>query len=137
MSESQRIVGLTKKGKEFFKMTSTSTETIRSICIEDTRIWTGCEFIHNIYDNGKDSGFFAAQDAINDLYVGNITRDTDFDAVLACQDCCIRVLHGSTQYCEVRIPCCCSVLIQEYLIISCMMYIHLVIIRCFLLVYGC
>lgn len=100
-SHSQRIVGLTKKGKEFFKLTSSLTETIQSISVEDTRIWTGCEYIYNLYDNGKDTAYFISKDKINNVIVINLTRDSDYDAVLACQDNCIRIIHGSQLYLEI------------------------------------
>lgn len=101
MSHSQRIIGYTKKGKDFFKLTSSLTETIQNIAVEDTRIWTGCEYIYNLYDNGKDTAFFIARDTINDLIVARVTRDNDFDAVLACQDNCIRIVYGSQLFLEI------------------------------------
>lgn len=49
----QTVKGLTKKGKEFFTMSSSLTEPIQSIHIENTMIWTSCESILNTYDDGK------------------------------------------------------------------------------------
>lgn len=101
LSHSQRIVGLTKKGKEFFKLTSTLTEPIRKIVVEDTRIWTGCENIYNLFDDGKDAAYFISRGQINDLLVANVTRDTDFDTVLACQDKFIRIIRTSQLFAEI------------------------------------
>ena len=101
MSHSQRIVGLSKKGKEFFKLTSSLTETIQNIAVEDTRIWTGCENIYNLFDNGVDTGFYISKDSINDLLVARVTRDNDYDTVLACQDSCIRIIHTSQLFLEI------------------------------------
>lgn len=84
-SHNQRIVGMTKKGKVFFNLTSSLTETIKSIWVDDTRIWTGCEFIYNLYDNGKDSAYFNSKDKINDVFVAHLTREVDYDVVLGCQ----------------------------------------------------
>ena len=64
-------MGLTKKGKEFFKLTSSLTESIRNIVVEDTKIWTGCEFVYNLYDNGQDTAFYMSRDQINALAIGN------------------------------------------------------------------
>ena len=36
-----------------------------------------------------------SSDVINGLAIDNVTRDHDYDAVLACQDKCIRVVNGS------------------------------------------
>lgn len=100
-AHSQRIIGLTKKGKDFFKLTSSLTESIRNIAVEDTKIWTGCEYIYNLYDNGQDTAFFMCRDQINALTVEHITRDTDYDVILACQDKCLRVVQGSTLVVEI------------------------------------
>jgi Bardet-Biedl syndrome 7 protein len=101
LSHSQRIVGVTKKGKEFFKLTSSLTETIQNIGVEDTRIWTGCENIYNLYDNGVDTGFYISKDTINHLIVAKVTRDSDYDTVLACQDSCIRIIYTSQLFLEI------------------------------------
>ena len=69
--------------------------------MEDTKIWTGCEYIYNLYDNGQDTSFFMCRDQINALTVEHITRDTDYDAVLACQDKCLRIVQGSTLVVEI------------------------------------
>lgn len=101
LSHSQRIVGLSKKGKEFFKMTSSLTETIQNIAVEDTRIWTCCENVYNLYDNGEDTAFYISKDNINQLLVARLTRPGDWDTVLACQDCCIRLIHSSKLFIEI------------------------------------
>lgn len=101
LSHSQRIVGVTKKGKEFFKLTSSLTEAIENIWVEDTRIWTGCEYIYNLFDNGADTAYYISKDLINDLLVAKVTRDNDFDTCLACQDSCIRIIQGSNLFLEV------------------------------------
>ena len=100
-SHGQSIAGVSKKGKEFFRMTSSLTEPIKHIATEDTRIWTGCEHVFNIYDSGKDIAFFMCRDQINSLYIDHISRDSDFDAVLACQDNCVRVINGSELFLEI------------------------------------
>lgn len=101
LSHSQRIVGLTKKGKEFFKLTSSLTEAIQNIWVEDTRIWTGCECIYNLFDNGADTAYYISKDVINDLLIAKVTRDKDYDTVLGCQDSCIRIIHGSDLFLEI------------------------------------
>lgn len=100
-AHAQTVVGFTKKGKEFFRLTSSLTETIRSLVVEETRIWTGCEFIYNLYDDGRDASFFMSRDQINDLLVARISTDTDKDAVLACQDGVLRIVQGSKLVLEI------------------------------------
>eukprot|EP01041_Mallomonas_annulata_P002961 gene2961-5812_t len=91
----KRIVGYTKKGKDFFKLTSSLTETILNITVDDTKIWTGCEYIYNLYDNGQDTAFYMCRHQINSLIVERITTDHEFDVLLGCQDSCIRFIQGS------------------------------------------
>lgn len=104
ISHSQRIVGLTKKGSPIFKLTSSLTETIQNIAVEGTKIWTGCECIYNLFDNGKDIALYAAKDQINDLVVGHLIRNNEFDTILACQDNCIRIVQNSQLFLEIPTP---------------------------------
>lgn len=69
--------------------------------MEDTKIWTGCEYIYNLYDNGQDAAFYMCRDQINALTVDHISRDTDYDVVLACQDKCLRIVQGSSLVAEI------------------------------------
>jgi hypothetical protein len=43
-----------------------------------------------------------SSDAINGIAVENVTRECDYDVILACQDRCIRLLSGSQ--CSLEIP---------------------------------
>ncbi len=94
-SSDQKIVGISKKGKQFFTMSSSSTEAIRFIHTEDTQIWTGCDYICNVYDNGRDKHLFMSMDTINDLVISQVLHDNSYDTVLACQDSCVRIVNGS------------------------------------------
>lgn len=40
-AQGQKVTGLNKKGKDFFKLTSSLTENINHMAVEETRIWTG------------------------------------------------------------------------------------------------
>ena len=91
----KKIVGINKKGKAFFDLTSTLTEPINSIATDDSKIWTSYEYVHKVYDNGEDAKYFMSPDRINDIVVEYITRDFEYDVVLACQDRCIRILSGT------------------------------------------
>eukprot|EP01035_Chromulina_nebulosa_P016891 gene16891-22379_t len=101
ISQGQRIIGLTKKGKEFYKLTSSLTEDINHIIIDETKIFTGCEYIMNVYDNSQEIAYFISNDVINSMLIDNITIETEFDVVLACQDNCIRIVHNSQLVIEV------------------------------------
>lgn len=53
----------------------------------------GCQYVYNVYDDGKDVGFFMCNDRVNALLVDVISRDGQFDAVLGCQDKVVRVIR--------------------------------------------
>ena len=46
VASGQSIYGINKKGKQFFKLISSLTETIHHMYVEDIYIWTGCEYIY-------------------------------------------------------------------------------------------
>jgi hypothetical protein len=95
-------VGMSKKGKEFFNVTSTSTETIQNIAVEDIRAWVGFnEGTFNIFKDGKEDGHYMARDTINHLIVAHVTRDTDWDCVLACKDNNIRIMQKDSLFLEI------------------------------------
>ena len=125
----QQIKGVSKKGKEFFSFNSNLTETITSLFVEELKIWTcalgyvppcacmhlvltnttcarwlaGGEYVYNLFDNGTDTHFFMSPDRINDLVCSHISRDTEYDALLACQDRFVRCIQGSTPILEAAI----------------------------------
>ncbi|CAM9167863.1 unnamed protein product [Discosporangium mesarthrocarpum] len=84
-------------------MTSSLSETINHMSVEGIRIWTGCDFICNGYDNGADVAFYMCRDKIGALTTARLWGGEEPDAVLGCQatlahsfcDQCIRVLSGS------------------------------------------
>eukprot|EP00742_Colponemidia_sp_Colp-10_P003875 GILJ01004126.1.p1 GENE.GILJ01004126.1~~GILJ01004126.1.p1 ORF type:complete len:722 (+),score=149.58 GILJ01004126.1:87-2252(+) len=93
LAAGQTIRGMTKKGKEFFKFQTNLTETINSMFVEDKLIWTGGEYIYNLFDDCKDAAFYMSSDKINDLIVEHVVG-LEYNAILACQDKFIRVLRG-------------------------------------------
>lgn len=99
VANGQQIRGMTRKGKEFFKVITNLTEVIQNMYVEDTKIWTSTwfwvavvsavavlvtatvgvlttagELIYNLFENGKDVGFFMAPDVIYSFCVRRITR---------------------------------------------------------------
>lgn len=96
VSTGQMIRGITKKGKEFFTFNTSLSETITCMKVEDSKIWTGAEFVFNVFDNGRDVEFFMAPDRINDLCIAHVTRAEEYDAVLGCQDRFVRIVQGSS-----------------------------------------
>jgi Bardet-Biedl syndrome 7 protein len=97
-------LGITKKGKEFFKLTSSLTESINNIFVEETNIWTSCEYIYNAYENGADVGFYMCHDQIHSMLMEHVTRQTEYSAILGCQDSAIRIVNGSQLTYETTTP---------------------------------
>lgn len=96
----QSIHGFTRKGKEFVKIKTNLTETINFIFVDENMIWTGGEYIMNIYDKCKDYGFAMIKDRINDLTCAPIAAGDVLSAIVACQDKFLRVYAGENLHHE-------------------------------------
>ncbi|CAK9106151.1 unnamed protein product [Durusdinium trenchii] len=96
----QSIHGFTRKGKEFVKIKTNLTETIHHLFVEENMIWTGGEYILNIYDNCKDYGFVMTKDRINDLTCAPVYPGEILSTIVACQDKCLRVFQGEKVFHE-------------------------------------
>ena len=70
-------------------------DSIQNLTVEDTKFWTGCEYVYTVYDNGREAGSYVSRDVINHMCVGHISRDSDYDALLGCEDNCFRMMQGS------------------------------------------
>lgn len=85
----------TKKGKEYLKFNTNSTETIRSMYVGDEDLHTGGEYIYNQFIALKDTGYFMSSDRINDLTCEHVSHGPKPEVVLGCQDRMVRVLKPS------------------------------------------
>ncbi|CAM9658675.1 unnamed protein product, partial [Pylaiella littoralis] len=94
-TQGSTVVGLSRKGKEFFRMASPLSETIHHMAVQGARIWTGCEYICSAYDDGQDAAFYICPDIIMSLAAASLSGTDSVDAVLGCQDHCIRVIKAS------------------------------------------
>jgi len=91
----QSIHGFNRKGKEFVKIKTNLTETINHLYVDNEMIWTGGDFVMNIYQDCKDFGFVMVKDRINDMLCAPISDGGDMlSAVMACQDKVIRAYVG-------------------------------------------
>lgn len=96
----QSIHGFTRKGKEFVKIKTNLTETINHLYVDENKIWTGGEYIMNIYDQCKDFAFVMVKDRINDLTCAPIAPGDVLSTIVACQDKYLRVYDGEKLYHE-------------------------------------
>ena len=78
MACGQQIRAYTRKGKEFLKIKTNLSETIQSLFVDETTIWTCGEFILNIYEgvstSVKDAGFVMCPDRVHDLLSRRLRR---------------------------------------------------------------
>jgi len=95
-STGRSVIGINKKGKHFFELNSNLEEQIQNLHVEETTIWTGCEYIYNRYDDGNDVEFFQCPDKVNSIEYNYFSGRQQYDALLGCQDRCIRVVSDGT-----------------------------------------
>lgn len=92
----QSVKGVTKKGKEFFKLDTSHAEVISSLHVQAQNLWCAGEYILNCYQSAanqiKDRFYFICEDKINDMVLAPVAGQMVLNAVLACQDKQIRVL---------------------------------------------
>eukprot|EP00049_Salpingoeca_infusionum_P008121 m.131614 g.131614 ORF g.131614 m.131614 type:complete len:737 (-) comp13921_c0_seq1:109-2319(-) len=101
----REVKGYSKKGKNFFNISTFMTEDIQSMCVRDGHIQVAGEYLYSHYIDNKDKHYYMAADVIRGMAAAPLpaTLDTDTrlprDAsplpVLACADSAIRVLDGS------------------------------------------
>lgn len=103
----QSIHGFTRKGKEFVKIKTNLTESINHLFVDENMIWTGGEYIMNIYDKCTDFGFVMVKDRINALTCASIAPGEILSSIVACQDKHLRVYAGEKLYHELSVegPC--------------------------------
>lgn len=94
-AEGQTIVGLQRKGKQFFKMESSLVEPIHHVTVEEQHLFTGCEYAYNTYDDGRDEGFYMCHDRIGAMAVGPRPPNGPRIVLLACEDRIVRAVCGS------------------------------------------
>jgi len=92
----QTIKGVTKKGKEFFKLETSHTETIKSLHVAGQNLWSAGEYILNCYASVSnkilDRYFYICEDRINDMVVASVSGQLVQNPVVACQDKTVKVL---------------------------------------------
>eukprot|EP00614_Pseudopedinella_elastica_P002123 CAMPEP_0172612100 /NCGR_PEP_ID=MMETSP1068-20121228/31710_1 /TAXON_ID=35684 /ORGANISM="Pseudopedinella elastica, Strain CCMP716" /LENGTH=225 /DNA_ID=CAMNT_0013416245 /DNA_START=291 /DNA_END=965 /DNA_ORIENTATION=+ len=98
-TQGQSIFGVSKKGKEVFRLVSPSTEEIKHLVVDEVLIYSGGDFTFQLYDNGGDAGFHMSNDRIDALAVlpRGVRQGGDGatapDCVLACADRKLRVVR--------------------------------------------
>eukprot|EP00906_Rhabdomonas_costata_P037409 RCo052665 len=94
VSNGETISGMSKKGKNFFRLVTNLTEPLCNMAVRSPFIWTAGEYVLNVFEEGRESAFYMCPDRINHLTVEHIVSDKTMDSVLACNDRMVRVVHG-------------------------------------------
>lgn len=94
------VRGITKKGKEFFRLESSSLNSERVRCMDAAppRLMLSGDYIFTEYSNNQESAFMLAPDRINYFFCAD-----DASSIAACQDRFIRSIYGGAIRYEVRI----------------------------------
>eukprot|EP00753_Platysulcus_tardus_P008396 PLAT15951.1.p1 GENE.PLAT15951.1~~PLAT15951.1.p1 ORF type:complete len:726 (+),score=440.69 PLAT15951.1:25-2202(+) len=93
LSSGQVLTKLKKtSGKKKSAFDTNMTEVVSSMFVEEAKMHVGGEFVYNYFDHGADRHFYMSPDRINSLTCSYLTRETELDVVLACEDRCVRVL---------------------------------------------
>jgi len=93
-SQGESIFAVSKKGEEKFRLVSPSTEAVHHMVVDELLIYTGSEFIFQLYADGKDAGFVLCHDRITALAVLPVDASgRPGDSVLACSDRLLRVVR--------------------------------------------
>ena len=95
-----QIKGVTKRGKEFFKLDTSHTETITQLHVAGTNLWSAGAYTLTCYasaDNAiVDKYFFVCDDKINAMLVQQLTLGDSSQlencVILACNDSSIKLI---------------------------------------------
>lgn len=86
ISSGNSIEGWNKKGKNFFRLSTNSCESISSFSVFQTQLWIASQVTLNVYNNGKEIFNYWCDDVISDICILKNTDETKPVGVLGCQD---------------------------------------------------
>ena len=97
------IKGVTKRGKDFFKLDTSHTEQIMHLHVLGTNLWSAGAYTLNCYASANnaiaDKYYFVCEDKINEMIVhhGDLANEGRIEpiVIIACNDCSIKVINDS------------------------------------------
>ena len=104
------VRGLSKKGKQFFAISTFMSEPIRSMAVHNTQLHLGGEYVYNQYDNGKEAHYHLTADRVRGIALANLDttitggRPAQPQAILACADRALRIMSGADVAQHVTLP---------------------------------
>ena len=97
----QVVVGLGRKGKQFFSLQSSLVEPIRFLSVDEALLFTGGEYAHSRYRDGADDGFYTCPDRITAMHVQRF--GDQHHVFLGCKDRRIRMVQKDELIGEIRL----------------------------------
>jgi len=111
VSNGSKVIGLSKKGKPFFTLTSNSSESIEQILVKNSSLW--CRQSgggYQKYVNGAESEFYQVAEGVNWIEYESLTSSCEtsetHDALLGCQDRSIRVVRDGENISTLGVDVC-------------------------------
>lgn len=89
----QVVVGLGRKGKQFFSLQSSLVEPIRFLSVDEALLFTGGDYAHSRYKDGADDGFYTCPDKITCMCVQKSPWDSKHHVFLGCKDRRIHIVE--------------------------------------------
>lgn len=87
-SVGQSIRGITKKGKDFFRLDTSHADYISCLHVKDQNLWSASEYILNCYESAGnrivDKYYYICDDKINDLIIAPVAGQMVMNPILAC-----------------------------------------------------
>ena len=98
----QTVVGVNKKGKQFFQYSSNLTEAIKALTVKDLTFFTAGDYVCNKIENNNDVQQYVSRDKINEMITARISFSgvAEICPILVCQDRSLKVLKDGSVYYE-------------------------------------
>ena len=98
----QTVVGVNRKGKQFFQYSSNLTEEIKALTVKDLTFFTAGDYVCNKIENSNDVQQYVSRDKINEMITSRISFSglKEVCPILVCQDRALRVLKDGQVYYE-------------------------------------
>ena len=101
LATGSQIKGVTRRGKEFFKLDTSHTEQIMHLHVLGSNLWSAGSYTLNCYASSNntiaDKYFFVCDDKINDMIVHHcdLSKRGSVEpyVILACNDSSIKVIN--------------------------------------------
>jgi len=117
VSSGSTVTGLSRKGKEFFSLSTSSSDPLQTVVLDDTRLYGASEYRFAAFDGeGKDLASLTCSDKIGALTLARESSGSGREAevLLGCQDRTLRLVGRGTVLAELVVEGVVSALVAWY-----------------------